>query len=121
MDWTKFVELVSVTRLEILAILLAATIVLGILGAIKSRQFKWVQIAAFLVPGETAFWYIIGYVIAAGMAFLFIPDGADPTAVVSAYTVATGAICLKLKEQAAFLVPGLPVVNWKLPLETKVE
>jgi len=115
--WQNFIQLVSLTRLEVLLCLLAGTIILGVLSALKSHEFKWSQIAGFLVPGETAFWYILGYIAAAGLAASLIPDGADPTVIVTTYSVATAAIVLKVKEQIAFLWPWLPVANWKLPFE----
>jgi hypothetical protein len=119
MDWTKFVELVDTTRLIVLAIALAITIVLGAGSALKAKAFSWSKLAAFLAPGANLFWYILGYVSTAGVAALVLPEW-EP-AVITTYSFIIIAAVVKIKEQLAFLAPSLPVVNWKLPLETKVE
>jgi hypothetical protein len=117
MDWSKFVELVDTTRLIVLAIALGLTIVLGVAGALKAKAFQWSKLASFLAPGANFFWYILGYVATAGVAALVLPEWKP--AVITTYSFIIVAMVVKIKEQLAALAPGLTIVNWKLPLETK--
>lgn len=119
MNWDTFVNLVSVTRLEVLGIALVATILLGILGALKSKSFKWVLIASFLQPSLNFFYMIMGYLATAAVCTFILPDAADAAAVVTTYTLIVIGMVAKIKEQLAFL--GVPLTGFKLPLETKVE
>jgi hypothetical protein len=114
MDWSKFVELVDTTRLIVLAIALGLTIVLGVAGALKAKAFQWSKLASFLAPGAN---YILGYVATAGVAALVLPEWKP--AVITTYSFIIVAMVVKIKEQLAALAPGLTIVNWKLPLETK--
>lgn len=117
MDWDKFVELISTTRLAILGIALGLTVVLGILGALKTKSFQWGKLAAFLTPSLSFFWYILGYAAIAAVA-AFVDTSWEP-GVIAVYSFVVIAMVAKIKEQLAVLAPGLPLVNWKLPLETK--
>ncbi len=118
MDWMSFIDLVNPTRLEVLGIALALTCVLGILSAIKGKQFKWAQIASFLAPSLNFFWMILGYVVVAAIAAL-IDDSFKP-GVIATYTIIVAAMVVKLKDQLSYLTGGaIPVLNWKLPLENK--
>lgn len=119
MDWIAFVDLVNPTRLAVLGIALALTVVLGIVGALKARQFQWAKIASCLTPGINFFWMILAYVVLAAVA-AWIDTSWEP-AVIAAYSFIIIAMVAKIKEQISFLAPGLPVANWKLPLETKSE
>jgi predicted Na+-dependent transporter len=119
MDWNAFVDLVSPTRLAVLGIALAITVALGLLGAIKAGQFKWTQVATVLAPGLNFFYLTLGYVATAAIAAWVDPDW-EP-AVITAYTFILVAMVAKIKEQITYLAPGLPIINWKLPLETKAE
>jgi hypothetical protein len=117
MDWNAFVNLVSPIRLEVLGIALAITFVLGILGALKSKSFEWTLLANFLAPSLSFFWMILGYIVVAALAGLI--DERFTPAVIGTYVVVVASMVAKIKEQISFLAPGLPVTNWKLPLETK--
>ncbi len=118
MDWNAFVDMISTTRLAVLGIALALTVVLGMLGALKARTFKWTQIASILAPGLNFFYMILGYSATAAIAAWV--DTAWEPAVLTAYTFIVVAMVAKIKEQITYLAPGLPVANWKLPLETRV-
>ncbi len=117
MDWSNLVFMISPTRIAVLGIALLATVILGILGAIKSKQFKWAQIASCLTPSLNFFWMTIGYIAVAVIAAL-VDEGWSP-GVVTAYTIISGTMVIKIKEQINYLTGGIiPIVNWKLPLES---
>lgn len=120
MDWNGFIDLVSTTRLVILFCLLTGTIVLGVLGALKAKTFKWSAIALCLEPSANFFYMIIAYILTAGLASLVLPDSIDPATIVTTYTIIIIAMGTKLKTQLSYLFDDkLPVLNWKLPLEMK--
>ena len=116
MDWSAFVQLVSVTRLEVLAIALALTVVLGVASALKAGDFKWASFAKFLQPNLNFFYMILGYLVSAVVSTI-LPDTVDSVVVIATYTAVVIAMAVKIKEQLAYL--GVPLTGWKLPLEAK--
>lgn len=119
MDFGAFVTLVSMTRLEVLGVALALTIVLGILGALKSKSFKWGLVASFLEPSLNFFWLILGYIGTAAVSAWLLPESVEPATVITTYTVIVIAMVSKIKDQLSYLAPGLPILNWRLPLESQ--
>lgn len=116
-DLGAFVTLVSPTRLALMGIAFALCIILGAAGALKAKQFKWILILKWVAPELNFFWMIIAYIVAAFMAAVFVPSWGPEVATLSAFIM--GVMVLKLKEQLSFLAPSLPLLNWKLPFETK--
>lgn len=114
-DLGAFVTLVSPTRLAIMGIAFALCIILGVAGALKAKQFKWVLILKWVAPELNFFWMIIAYIVAAFIAAVMVPSWGPEVATLSAFIM--GIMVLKLKEQLSNLAPNIPLLNWKLPLE----
>lgn len=116
MDFTAFVNLVSPARLAALGVMMAVIVVLGVLSALKSHSFKWGLMVSFLEPGFNSFYAIVGYVALCLISTLV--DEAWKPFVIVTYSGIVLYQGLKIKEQLGYLVPWLPVANWKLPLES---